>query len=192
MFNMDSVKLAGIPKVLIIHGAWAIALIGGGIAFAMLKADSVDPYLLVWAVATLIGLAGQALGLCKGLGANFIIWVGVIVVAWAFTLYALKFDDKFTVAPEVMPVWFALMGVGFIATAVQVDKLFWILAILHLVAAVFLELLSRGVLKIAFITDLNPGYIVAAIMGGGMLVAAIVGAAKAMSEGKPANLATAR
>jgi hypothetical protein len=179
MFNMDSVKLAGIPKVLIINGVWAVALIVGGILHG--NAKSLDEVLIIWGIVTVVGLIGQALGLCKGLITNFIIWVVAIAVAWAFTFYALKIDSNFTLYAEVAPVWFALMGIGFAATAVQVDKLFWILAGLHFVAAIVMELVGRDILKIEFLQK-NPGYIVAAIMGGGMLVAAIIGVVKAMNE----------
>jgi hypothetical protein len=181
MFNLSSVKVGPIPKVLLIHAFWGIALLIAGLLQQYAKLSFPDGVFLVWGVATVVGLLGQAIGLCKGLVSNFIVWVVLIVIAWAFTIYALRIDSSFSVAAEVAPVWLGLMGIGFIATALQVDKMFWIVAILHIVVAVLVELAGRNILKVDFLVSNSP-LIVGVVMGGSMILAGIIGTAQALGN----------
>jgi len=178
MLNIDSLKLGPIPKVFLILVPWGVALLIGGLVHQNMGDPTPSKFLMVWAVVTVVGLAGHSLGLCRGLEWNFVVWVVAISLAWAFTFFVFQvYEPKGPNDPilysDLGAVWLGLMGIAFIFTAFQVNPLFWLIAIPHLVIALGMELSARGIVKIDFL-DGNQPLLVALIDGGLTLIAGIV------------------
>ncbi len=179
MLNIDSLKLGPIPKVFLILVPWGVALLIGGFIHQNMGNPTPAKFLLVWATVTLVGLVGHALGLCRGLEWNFVVWVVAISLAWAFTFFVFQvYEPKGASDPilysDLGAVWLGLMGIAFIFTAFQVSPLFWLIAIPHLVIALGMELSARSVIKIDYL-DANQPLLVALVDGGLTLIAGIVG-----------------
>jgi hypothetical protein len=186
MLNIDSLKLGPIPKVFLILVPWGVALLIGGIIHQNMGNPTPAKFLLVWAIVTFVGLAGHALGLCRGLELNFLVWVVAIALAWVFTFFVFQvYEPKGPNDPilysDMGAVWLGLMGIAFIFTAFQVNRLFWLIAIPHLVIALGMELSARSIIKNDFL-DANQPLLVALIDGGLTLIAGIVGVIWATRE----------
>lgn len=176
MLNIDSLKLGPIPKVLLILLPWGLAVLLGGLI--QQNQTNANTILMIWAIVTIVGLAGQALGLCRGLELNFLVWVVAIGLAWAFTfvvyrVYEPKGPNDPILYNDMGPVWLGLMGIAFIFTAFQVNPLFWLVAIPHLIVAGLMELSSRRILTLDWL-DGNQPLLVGLIDGGLMLVAVVI------------------
>ncbi len=179
MLNMSSIKLGPVPKVLLLLGPWGLGILIAGFIQQSNEGLKADTFLLIWAIVTLVGLVGQALAMCNGLEKNFLVWVVVIALAWAFTFYVFRVSSDPALFTDLGPVWLGLMGVGFIFTAYQVNRWFWTIAIIHLGIALLMELSSRGVIKIDFFNSNQP-LLVGLIDGGLMIVAGLVGVTQAL------------
>lgn len=174
MFNMSSIKLGPLPKVLLLLGPWGVGILLGGIIQQTNESMKADTFLLIWALVTVVGLTGQALAMCNGLERNFLVWVSLIALAWAFTFYVFRVSSDPTLFAHLGPVWLALMGVGFIFTAFQVSQWFWLLAGVHLFLALLMELAARDIYKSEFFVSNQP-LLVGVVDGGLTLIAAIIG-----------------
>jgi hypothetical protein len=177
MLNIDSLKLGPIPKIMLILGTWGIAILIGGIVQQNMKDPTPTQILIMWAIVTAVGLVGQALGLCRGLEWNFTIWVVAIGLAWAFTLFVFqiyqpKSDSDPILYLDLGPVWLGLIGIALLVTGFQVNRIFWLLGILHLIAALFMELSSRNILKWSYLDD-NQAWLTGVIDGGLLLIVAL-------------------
>lgn len=191
MLNINSLKLGSIPKVFLILVPWALAILAGGFIQQNMSAPTIDGILTLWAIVTVVGLIGQGLGLCKGLELNFGIWVAVIALGWIFTFFVFKIynpgEKDLQLFNDIAPFWLLMTAIGFAATALQVSKLFWIAAGVHLLLAFVFELNSRGILKSDFLNE-NQALLFGLVDGGVMLVAVIVAVVLVM---RPAKTQTA-
>lgn len=127
---------------------WGVMLFLGGVIQQFLKL-SIDMMLVIWGVLSVIGIAGQIVCMVNGLGKNFGVWLGVIVVGWFITLYIIKFDKGFNIeyAADLPAIWLALLGIGYWWTALQVNRRFWYLAAASFAFGEFMELCLRGVFQ---------------------------------------------
>ncbi len=172
MLNKDEVKFGPLPKDFLVMAVWGVLLLAGGLIQQYGKLD-LDGILVMWAVVTLLGAAGQALAYVNGLTPNNLAWAGTIIAAWAFTLLALKANIQDSNLYEDMPaVWFVLLGIGFIFTAQQVGKIFYILATVYLLTGIILEIGLRF-MQNEFLAS-NAPLIMAFVGGGSLIVASIV------------------
>ncbi len=154
-------------------GAWGLVMLVGG-AMSQWFNLSADFLLVLWGGATVLGLAGQIVGLVRGMNVNLAIWIGLILVGWLFTLYVTKFENGVHVDlyGDLAGVWLVLLGLGYIATALQVDKRFFVIAALHLLVGGLVELSARQIVSIAFV-DANSSLLVGLVGGLPLLVAAL-------------------
>lgn len=180
MINKSSVKLGPVGKEVLVMAIWGVALLAGGLIQQYGSLD-LDGSLILWGVVTLIGAVGQGLAYVTGLGRNNIIWTVAIVLAWAFTLVALKANIKDADLYEDMAaVWFILLAAAFAFTAVQVDKRFYILAGIYAIVGIMMEVSMRFVSPtsrdgsvFAYFAD-NAPLLMGVVGGGSLLIAAVV------------------
>jgi hypothetical protein len=135
---------------------------------------SADFTLLLWVGITILGIAAQLITMVKGLGFNLGIWIALMVAGWIFTYYVVKFDNgaHIDLFGDMSGVWLILLGIGYIATAFQVDKRFLIVAGVHLLVGALLELSSRQVVSIEFLDSYSP--LIFGLVGGiPLMVAAL-------------------
>ena len=172
MFNYTELDLH-IPKVTFLLGSWGLLLFLGGVINQWFNL-SADFTLLLWVGITILGIAAQIITMVKGLGFNLGIWIGLMVVGWVFTYYVVKFDNgsHIDLFGDLSGVWLILLGIGYIATAFQVDKRFLIVAGLHLLVGALLELSSRHVVNIGFL-DTYSALIFGLVGGLSLIVAAL-------------------
>jgi len=97
-----------------------------------------------------------------------------MVIGWVFTYYVVKFDggSHIDLFGDLAGVWLILLGLGYIATAFQVDKRFLIVAGLHLVVGALLEVSSRHIAAIE-ILDTYSALIFGLVAGIPLMVAAL-------------------
>ncbi len=156
MINMKASHLR-MNKAPSLMGVWGIVILLGSIMhqFFGLRPDQV---LLMWGLLTLLGIAGQAVCLMRGLEPNFGAWMAVIVVGWFVTLYVIKFDKGYNIeyAGDLPAIWLGLLGLGYVATAFQITRKFWILAAVSFAFGGLLELAARGILQIDFLVEYGP------------------------------------
>lgn len=172
MFNTRELELR-IPKVSFILAGWGLLIFLGGVINQWFNL-SADFTLWLWAGITVLGVAAQVISMVRGMGLNLGIWLALIVIGWLFTYYVVKFDggshvDLFGDLPGV---WLILLGLGYVATAFQVDKRFLILAALHLLVGFLMELSSRRVVTIEFL-DSYSALIFGLVGGIPLMVAAL-------------------
>ena len=151
MINMKAVTLR-IQKAAFMMVAWGILILAASVMtqFFELSADYV---LLMWAGATVLGILAQVYCLVNGLQANLTVWIVLIAIGWGFTLFVMKFDNgsHIDLYGDQAGVWLILMGLGYVATAFHVVKRFLILAAIHIVAGIVMELSARGIVPIDFL-----------------------------------------
>src|SRR5438067_2537987 len=151
MINMKAVTLR-IQKAAFMMAAWGILILAASVMtqFFELSADYV---LLMWAGATVLGIVAQVYCLVNGLQANLTVWIVLIAIGWGFTLFVMKFDNgsHIDLYGDQAGVWLILMGLGYVATAFHVVKRFLILAVIHIVAGIVMELSARGKVPIDFL-----------------------------------------
>jgi hypothetical protein len=172
MFNNTELDLR-VPKVTILLGSWGLLIFLGGVINQWFNL-SADFTLLLWVGITILGIAAQLITMVKGLGFNLGIWVALMVAGWLFTYYVVKFDNgaHIDLFGDMAGVWLILLGIGYIATAFQVDKRFLIVAGVHLLVGALLELSSRRVVSIEFLDSYSP--LIFGLVGGiPLMVAAL-------------------
>ena len=188
MLNKDSVKLGPIPKEILVMAIWGVALLVGGLVQQNAKLDGVDAILTMWAVVTLVGIIGQALAFAKGLGPNDIAWGVTIALAWAFTLVAFKVSGV-DFYKDFSAVWYILLGIGYLFTAWQIDKFFYIMAAAHFLVGLLMEISIRFVSEadrkgtIFEFFYANQPLFMAFFGGGSLLLASVVAYALRMRQG---------
>ncbi|HKP53925.1 MAG TPA: hypothetical protein VJ183_14895 [Chloroflexia bacterium] len=161
MINMKATHLRvsealHINKAPSLMAIWGVMLVLGGVAQQFLSL-SIDTTLIVWGVLSVIGVAGQVVCMTHGLGKNFAAWIAVIAVGWFFTLYIIKFDKGYNIQylTDLPAIWLMLLGIGYAATAFQVNRKFWMLA----AASFFLgELIEMGVYGVLQFQDFFVEY----------------------------------
>ena len=170
MLNMKDLQL-NIPKISFLLVGWGLLIILGGIINQWFNL-SADFILWLWAGVTILGIAAQVIGLVKGMELNLTIWIILIVIGWAFTFYVTKFDNgaHIDLFGDLTGVWLLLLGLGYIATAFQVDKRWLIVAGLHLAVGALVELSSRRVISIEFVDTFSA--LVFGLVGGLPLIVA--------------------
>jgi hypothetical protein len=170
MFNYTESDLH-IPKVSFLLASWGLLIFLGGVINQWFNL-SADFTLLLWVGITILGIAAQLIANVKGMGINLGIWLGLIVVGWVFTYYVVKFDNgaHIDLFGDLSGVWLILLGIGYIATAFQVDKRFLIVAGLHLLAGALLELSSRQIVAIGFLDSFST--LIFGLVGGLPLIVA--------------------
>ena len=153
MINLKSSHLR-INKAPTMMGVWGLLILLGSIMQQYFEIK-IDYVLIMWGLATLLGIAAQAVCLVRGLGQNFGVWMGVIVVGWFLTLYIIKLDSGYNIeyVADLPAIWLALLGVGYAVTAYHVTKRFWILAGISFLFAIILELPARGIMAIDFLVE---------------------------------------
>src|SRR5439155_19415765 len=148
MVNMKAVTLR-IPKAAFMMAAWGILILAASVMtqFFELSADYV---LLMWAGATALGILAQVYCLVNGLQANLTVWIVLIAIGWGFTFFVMKFDNgsHIDLYGDQAGVWLILMGLGYVASAFHVVKRFLVLAVVHIVAGIVMELSARGIVPI--------------------------------------------
>jgi hypothetical protein len=153
--------------------AWGLVVLIAG-ALSQYFNLSADFLLWLWGGATLLGITAQIGALVRGVGLNLGIWLGVIGAGWLFTFYVTKMDNgaHADLYPDLPGVWLILLGVGYLASAFQLDKRFLIIAAIHLVAGGLLELSARRILAVDFL-DANGALLLGLVGGLPLLVAAL-------------------
>jgi hypothetical protein len=172
MFNMKELQL-NIPKISFLLAGWGLLIFLGGIINQWFNL-SADFILWIWAGVTILGLVAQLISMVRGMELNLGIWIALIIVGWLFTYYVVKFDGgaHIDLFGDLSGVWLILLGLGYIATAFQVDKRFLIVAGLHLAVGVLMELSSRRVISIE-IFDTYSAFIFGLVGGLPLFVAAL-------------------
>ncbi len=170
MFNMSELELR-IPKVSFLLASWGLLILLGGVINQWFNL-SADFTLLLWVGVTILGAAAQFISNVRGMGINLTIWIVLIVVGWLFTYYVTKFDNSSHVDlyGDLAGVWLILLGIGYVATAFQVDKRLIILAVLHFVVGALIELSSRRVVTLDFLD--NYSALIFGLVGGVPLIIA--------------------
>lgn len=163
-----------ISKASFMMGVWGLAILVASMVNQWFTPPNTDFLLLMWGLATLVGLGAHLISMVKGLGLNLGAWIGVVLVGWGFTLYVIKLDNgaHMDMFGDMAGVWLILLGLGYVATAFQVDKRFLIIAALHLAAGVILELSARRVVVVDAI-DANSTLIFGLVGGLTLIVAAL-------------------
>jgi hypothetical protein len=159
MINMKATHLRvsealHINKAPSLMAIWGVMLLLGGVAQQFLNL-SVDTTLIVWGVLSLVGVVGQVVCMMHGLGKNFAAWIAVIVVGWFITLYIIKFDKGYNIEylTDLPAIWLMLLGIGYGATALQVNRKFWMLAAASFFFGELMELGVHGVLQLDFFIE---------------------------------------
>jgi len=189
MFNVTEFDLH-IPKVSFLLGSWGLLIFLGGVINQWFNL-SADFTLLLWVGITILGIAAQLITMVKGMGFNLGIWIGLVVIGWLFTYYVVKFDggSHIDLFGDLTGVWLVLLGLGYIATAFQVDKRFLIVAGLHLLVGALTEISSRHVVTIEVLDTFSP--LIFGLVGGIplMITALPVWVPKPKPQNSPPNYA---
>jgi len=173
MIKLDQ-RVLRMHKAVFLMAGWGLVILLASLINQFFNVPNFDTILVMWGAATLLGIAGQAFCLVRGLGLNFGSWLAVIAAGWVFTLYVSKLDngahgDLFGDLPGV---WLILIGIGHVATAFHVARLFLLVASIHFVAGLLLELLAHQVISIGLL-DQYSVLVFGTVAGGSMIVAAL-------------------
>ena len=143
-----------INKAPALMGSWGLAVLLASVMNQFFEL-STNNSLLMWGLLTVLGIVGHSVCYLRGLGKNFAVWVGLITVGWLFTLYVFKWDNGANIAllADLPAAWLALIGVGYVATALQIDRRFFYLAGVHFAVAAVMELSARGIMPIDFVDE---------------------------------------
>jgi hypothetical protein len=145
-------------------GSWGLLILFASLVNQYFFPPNFDYLIVMWSVVTVLGLAAQVICLARGLGPNLAAWVVVIVVGWLFTYLRLYLD--------MAGVWLLLLGVGYVATAIQVHARFWILAALHFVAGGLMELSVHKMLPLPWL-DANQSLVFGLVAGVPLIIGAL-------------------
>ena len=159
MINMKATHLrvgeaVAINKAPSLMTIWGVMILLGGVAHQFLNL-SIDTSLLVWGVLTVVGVIGQVVCMMHGLGKNFGAWIAVIALGWFFTLYIIKFDKGFNIqyVSELPAIWLMMLGIGYAATALQINRKFWILSAASFFLGQVMSFGSSGALQLDFFIE---------------------------------------
>ena len=181
--NPLSLSRAGIVMI-----AWGLLILGAGV-YNQYYFPSMEHILAVWGVVSVIGLAIQGLCEFRDQRTNFLAWVAVVVLGWAFTLYAI-YATNYQYFGHISGVWLILLGLAYVPTALQIDRRYWIFAVLHFIVGSMMEQSAFKVLspELMRFLDTNAPLIFGLVGGGSLLVAHGYGTAgEAASEGEAAS-----
>jgi hypothetical protein len=160
-----------ISKASFMMAGWGLLLLLGG-AISQWFNLSADFTLVLWGGITVLGIIAQLVAYVKGLGLNYTFWIFLMVLGWAFTWYVTKFDNGIhaDLYGDLAGVWLILLGIGYVATAFQVDKRFFVIAGAHLLVGVLLELSSRRIVTIDILDTYSA--LIFGLVGGLTLIVA--------------------
>jgi hypothetical protein len=170
MLNMNANSL-NIPKVSFMLAGWGLVILLGGIINQWFGLNA-DATLWLWAGVSLLGLLAQLAAMVRGLGLNLVAWLAAIAIGWGFTYYVTKFDggSHADLYGDLAGVWLILLGLGYVATAFQVDKRFLALAGLHLLVGALMELSIHQIVPVEVLDSYAA--LVFGVVGGLPLLAA--------------------
>jgi hypothetical protein len=159
----------------IVMAVWGALILGVGL-YNQWNFPSMETILLLWGGVTVVGLAVQGLCEVKDQRVNFLAWVAVVALGWAFTLYAI-YATNYALFGHLGGIWLILLGLAYVPTALQIDRRYWIFAGLHFLVGGLMELsafkmLPAGMMKFL---DGNTALLIGVIGGGTLLVAAFFG-----------------
>jgi hypothetical protein len=173
MVNLDQ-RMLRINKAVFMMAGWGLLILLASFINQFFDLPSPDYVLLLWGGVTVLGIAGQAVSLVRGLGLNFTVWLVVMAIGWIFTLYVVKLDNgsHIDLYGDLAGVWLILLGIGHLATAFHVVKRFLLVGTIHIVAGLLVELSARGIVSVEFI-DAYSTLIFGLIAGGSLIVGAL-------------------
>lgn len=159
----------------IVMAVWGALILGVGL-YNQWNFPSMEMILMLWGGVTVVGLAVQGLCEVKDQRTNFLAWVGVVLLGWAFTLYAI-YATNYAYFDHLGGVWLILLGLAYVPTALQIDRRYWIFAGLHFLAGGLMELSAFKLLPADMMSflDRNTPLLIGVIGGGTLLVAAFFG-----------------
>jgi hypothetical protein len=151
LLNLNE-EMVQFQKARLLMGVWGLLILLAATITQFFELAS-SYVLWLWAGVTVLGLLCQVVCLLRFLLPNFGIWLFFIAAAWLFTLYVIKFDNgaHIDLYGDLAGVWLMALGCAYLATLVQVDRRFLLLAVLHLGVGILLELSARRVLTISFL-----------------------------------------
>jgi hypothetical protein len=163
-----------VEKARVLMAGWGLLIMLAAIINQFFDLPNPNYVLWLWTGVTVLGILAHITSLIHGLGQNFGAWVVVIVLGWAFTFYVVKFDNgaHIDLYGDLAGVWLILLGIGYLATAYHVERHFLLLAALHIVVGVLMELSARGVMRIGFL-DTYSTLIFGLVAGLPLLIAAL-------------------
>ena len=159
----------GLSRAGIVMLAWGVLILVAAL-YNQWWFPGFDSMLLIWAGVTVVGLAVQAVCEVRDQPINFLAWVAVVVVGWAFTLYAIYSDPSLARFSLLSAIWLIMLGIAYMPTAIQIDSRYWWFAAAHLVVGGLMELSALRVVAIPFLN--NNASLLLGIIGGGSLIAA--------------------
>jgi hypothetical protein len=173
MIKLDQ-RVLRINKAVFLMACWGLLILLASTINQFFNVPSLDTILVMWAGVTVLGIAGQAVSLVRGLGLNFGTWLAVIAVGWAFTFYVVKFDNGAhnNLFGDLPGVWLLLIGIGHIATAFHVMRRFLAVAGVHFAVGLLMELSAHQVVSISLL-DQYSVLVFGIVAGGSMIVAAL-------------------
>ena len=129
----------GLPRSGLTMVVWGLLLIGAGLISQYISLPWPYPtgFLVVWISISVIGLVFQGMCQAKYQPLNFWVWVAAVALGWAFSLYVIYYNPS--LYSEVAPVWFVLMGLAYVHTAMKIDAKFYWLAALNFALAIVFE-----------------------------------------------------
>jgi hypothetical protein len=162
--------------------AWGLLILGAGV-YNQYYFPSMEHILTVWGVVSVLGLAIQGLCEIRDQRINFLAWVAVVVLGWAFTLYAI-YATNYQFFGHISGVWLILLGLAYIPTALQIDRRYWLFAALHFIVGSLMEQSALKVLspEMTRFFDTNSPLLFGLVAGGSLLAAHGYGTA-----GEPAS-----
>jgi|GEM_PF-1362949 len=159
----------------IVMAVWGALILCMGL-YNQWNFPSMETILMLWGGVTVVGLAVQGLCEVKDQRANFLAWVGVVLLGWAFTLYAI-YATNYAYFGHLGGVWLILLGLAYVPTALQIDRRYWIFAGLHFLVGGLMELSAFKLLPADMMNflDRNTPLLIGVIGGGTLLAAAFFG-----------------
>jgi hypothetical protein len=173
MVKLDQ-RVLRIHKAMFLMAGWGLIILLASLINQFFDVPNFDTILVMWGVATALGIAGQAICMVRGLGRNFGSWLVVIAAGWAFTFYVSKFDNgaHASLFGDLPGAWLILIGVGHVATAFHVARRFLALAAVHFTAGLLMELSAHHVVRISLL-DHYSVLAFGIVAGGSLMVAAL-------------------
>lgn len=171
---------------------WGLVLLGAGIIGQYVSLPYPHGYIVMWLGFTAIGLAFQAHCQLRYEPVNYYVWVGAMIIGWAFTLYVVYSNAAFY--SEIAPVWFLLLAAAYAHTGWKIDPRYYILAVIHLLAAIVFEIAWRqiwGVNSMDFLIYYGTIWF-GLISGIGLLVGAVLPRGRWRKKTPPAAQAPAK
>jgi len=169
MIKLDQ-RVLRINKAVFLMAGWGLIILLASLINQFFNVPNFDTILVMWGVATALGITGQAICLVRGLGLNFGSWLAVIAAGWVFTLYVSKVDNgaHANLFGDLPGVWLILIGIGHVATAFHVARRFLALAAVHFAAGLLMELSAHQVVNIGLLNQYSV--LAFGIVAGGSLI----------------------